>query len=428
MKNISLILFIIINLLYSDSLVNIQNLYDRNDFINAKVILEDNSFDSSEYFYLGYQIYLKLDDLNKSNEFLQKAIEINPDSEEYSDAADFLSELINDLKNTNKTLTSGYIDEAIAEINKLTSKYSSNAIVYYRLGYAYKTNDDYDNAVIYFRKAVELNPYEESYRQEITNLANMEILKGKDFYSRKEYMEALQHFNKALEYDPENSSAMFRLGNIYFAIKDYLKASEYLEKGLLYQGNNYKVLYMLGRCYSALSDTDKALEAYDKALSFNPMYTKAIFEKSKIYKSMGDIDRTKSLLSDLIDLDSKFSKAYELLVDIEIQSKNYLEAQKIGEKALIANPKSYSLLARMASLYNELNNYDKAKTSAKESLKIKRKYAPALFELGVAELNTCNKLAAKEAFNGAKRDRNYRKAASDYLKPENFEYYTKDCN
>ena len=51
-----------------------------------------------------------------------------------------------------------------------------------------------------------------------------------------------------------------------------------------------------------------------------------------------------------------------------------------------------------------------------------------MFELGVAELNTCNKLAAKDAFSAAKRDRNYRKAASDYLKPENFDYYTKDCN
>ena len=428
MKNITIILFAITNFLFSEGFESIQNLYDKNSLLDARIMLENNSNDSSEYYYLGYQIYLKLDDLNKSNEFLQKAIEINPDNEEYSDAADFLSELINDLKNTNKTLTSGYVDEAIAEINKLTSKYVNNAIIFYRLGYAYKTNNDYDNAIIYFRKAVDLNPFKEEYKQEITNLANVEILKGKDFYSRKEYMEALQHFNKALEYDPENSSAMFRLGNIYFAIKDFVKASEYLERGLIYQANNYKVLYMLGRCYSVLSDTEKAIESYDKALSYNPMYTKAIFEKAKIYKSLGKIDETKSLLSDLIDLDSKFSKAYELLVDIEIQSKNYTNALKIGEKAIIDNPKSYSLLARMAGLYNELQKYDRAKSTAKQSLKIKRKYAPALFELGVAELNTCNKLAAKEAFNGAKRDRNYRKAASDYLKPENFEYYTKDCN
>ena len=82
----------------------------------------------------------------------------------------------------------------------------------------------------------------------------------------------------------------------------------------------------------------------------------------------------------------------------------------------------------MAGLYNELGEYEKAKTSAKNSMKIKRNYAPAAFELGIAEISLCNKVAAKEAFNKAKRDRNYRKAASSYLKPENFEHYSSHCN
>ena len=92
------------------------------------------------------------------------------------------------------------------------------------------------------------------------------------------------------------------------------------------------------------------------------------------------------------------------------------------------NPDSYSLLARMSALYNEMHDYEKAKKSSKKSLKIKKNYAPAAFELGVSEINLCNKIAAKEAFSIAKRDRNYRKAASSYLKQENFDYYTKHCN
>ena len=104
-------------------------------------------------------------------------------------------------------------------------------------------------------------------------------------YHSKEYQEALIHFNKALEYDPENSSAMFRLGNIYYAIRDYVLAAEHLEKGLQYQKNNYKVLYMLGRCYGALSDNEKSLSAYKMALDFNPTYTKASFEIANLIGS-----------------------------------------------------------------------------------------------------------------------------------------------
>ena len=422
-----ILLFFIFNFINALTIDEIQSLYDQGDYLTAKDMLENNSTETESYFYLCYLTYLKLDDLNKANSSLQSALSNADDDTKYDDQVDFLSELINDLKNSNKTLTSGFVEEAINEISLLTNKYKNNAIVFYRLGYAYSENDDFDNAIIHFRKAVELNPFKDEYKNEIKKIANIEISKGKEFYEMKEYQEALIHFNKALEYDPENSSAMFRLGNIYFAIKDFVKASELLERGLVYQSENYKVLYMLGRCYSALNENDKALDYYDQSLEIKPTYTKAIFEKSKIYKSMGNYDISKELLNEILSMTSS-SKAYELLLDIEIQLNNIDEALKIGENAINENPDSYSLLARMAQLYNERSNFEKAKTLSKRSLKIKRNYAPASFELGIAELSMCNKLAAKEAFNIAKRDRNYRKVAGEYLKQENFEYYTKDCN
>ena len=97
-------------------------------------------------------------------------------------------------------------------------KYKTNSICYYRLGFAYKENKDYDNAIIYFNKAKELNPYNPLSQDEITYISNIEMLKGKEFYDLKDYQMALEHFNKALKYDPINSAAMFRIGNIYYKI------------------------------------------------------------------------------------------------------------------------------------------------------------------------------------------------------------------
>ena len=71
---------------------------------------------------------------------------------------------------------------------------------------------------------------------------------------------------------------------------------------------------------------------------------------------------------------------------------------------------------------NQKELYDKGRDFAKSSLKSKKNYAPALFELGIAELALCNKVAAKDAFNKCKRDRKYRRAATDYLKQENFDF------
>ena len=386
-------------------------------------LVEDKN---EQYHYLSYQIYLKLDDLNNANKSLQAAVKQNPDK--YSDEGIQLGELINDLKNVSKTLSSGFVLEAIEETEALLEKYKDNSIVYYRLGFAHKENKDYENAVLNFNKARELNPYNSLYKDEIENIAKIEILKGKEAYDVKDYQTALEYFNKALSYDPENTSAMFRIGNIYYAIKDYGKAAEILERGIELQPKNYKVLYMIAKCYIAIDDSDKALSFLDKAIFVKSDYTKAIFEKAKVYKSKGDLDKTKSILNDIITLDEGYYRAYELLMDLEIGASNLDQAILYANKALNASPDAFSILARLASVYNEKLDYNKARDNAKLSLKNKRNYAPALFELGVAEMNLCNKLAAKDAFNKCKRDRNYRKTANNYLKPENFDYYTKHCS
>jgi len=116
------------------------------------------------------------------------------------------------------------------------------------------------------------------------------------------------------------------------------------------------------------------------------------------------------------------------LIDIEVNRDNLDQAIIYGNKALLSSPDAYTILARMSAVYNEKGVFDKARDNAKLSLKSKKNYAPALFELGIAEMNLCNKVAAKDAFNKCKRNRNYRRTASDYLKQENFDYYTKHCN
>ena len=134
------------------------------------------------------------------------------------------------------------------------------------------------------------------------------------------------------------------------------------------------------------------------------------------------------LLTEITKLDDSYYRAYELLIDIEVSREDLDQAIIYGNTALIKNPDAYSILGRLAAVYNEKSEYVKAKDNAKSSLKVKKNYTPALFELGIAEMNLCNKVAAKDAFNKCKRDRNYRRTASDYLKQENFEYYTQHCN
>ena len=92
-----------------------------------------------------------------------------------------------------------------------------------------------------------------------------------------------------------------------------------------------------------------------------------------------------------------------------------------GEKILEIGPGLGSLTAELSlnadvtaieldqylipPLKEVIAQYGNAKNSARSSIKIKKSYAPAYYELAIAELNLCNIPAAKQAFNKAKRNK-----------------------
>ncbi len=104
---------------------------------------------------------------------------------------------------------------------------------------------------------------------------------------------------------------------------------------------------------------------------------------------------------------------------------NILERQKDMYKDMA---KENSRLKGHYYVFGGIPQDEKGREFAKSSLKTKRNYIPALFELGISEMGLCNKVAARDALTKCKRDRQYRKAASDYLKQENFDFYTSHCN
>jgi len=413
--------------LANEEIINTQVLFDSGEYIEAKDMFETITEKNEDIFYLGYQIYYKLDDLNKANEYLQQAVKANEDK--YIEEGDNLGFFINELKNAKVTLDNGFFEEAIEELELLLDKYPNNSIVNFRLGYAYKEKKNYEKAAQYFKEAKRINPYNLTYSEIIVTLAKIQESLGQDEYTRQDYQLALQYFNKALEFDSTYAPVMFRIGNIYYKIKDYDLAIEYYRNGIKNSDlspKKYKYLNQLGKFYAKANNNEKAVEVFDKVLDIQPGYVPALFEKSKIFKSQGNVDDSKTLLLQITNIDPTYVASYELLMDIEKDLKNYDQALTYGSMCLDFNSTSHTVNARMATIYNETSDFEKAKKYAKDSIKTKRKYAPALFELGYAEMSLCNKVAAKDAFNKAKLDKRFRKVANDYIK--NLDLYTKECN
>ena len=416
-KHIILCLIIIINNLFggvNEYISGIQSYLETGEYQKANVEFKQaiKDFDANAALYfMGGEVAVKLDRLDDANKYFIKAIELDNKNEEYRSTQQRLEELKNSMTSARKTFDGGRMNDAIIEFEKLTETFPQHAIGYYNLGRVYKVNKEYDSAVLNYKKAGELNPFEEKYSLAIIAIAQEMAKEGDTEYRRQEFDSAIENYKKAIQYSPAYTTAYFKLARTYFKMKDYENTRIILEENLAVDPNQEQSEKMLGDIYRSTGNPDNAIEHYNKAISINGNYYKAYYSLGATLLSEAQNEEAREALNTAILLEPTYSKAYgalgtveQELGDIDSAIENYIHAIEI-------DPNAYKIHYRLASAFNLKNQYEDAKKSAKECLNIKRNYVPAYFELGISEKALVNKVAATDAFEKAKKDKNWRKSA-----------------
>ena len=414
------ILFIVFSsFLFSQDCNEAKILYESNQFEEASKSVNS---ESSECSYLGFQISVSLDDLNKAKEYISQAITQDESNQNYKDSAKNLETTIRAITSANYSLENSSIDDAILEYQTKIEDSSllKTSLFHKGLGIAYKrkfyslestldiNSENYfeyiDLSIKYFNEANSINPYA-NYEDEILNITKKLTKDAKVQMKQEEYNFALKLLNKAVEYYSDYNMAHFTKGELYRKLQDYqLAISSYLSGlGSNVKSGNYKILYLAGLCYERMGDFEKAKEFYGYSFSKKQSYTKAQFGLANIlYNEQNHIESEDNLFS-IIDKDPTFIKAYELLVNIYSDTEDYSKAKQYADIGIEMDSKAYSLYAKRARIYNKLENYNAAISDAEQSLKIKKRYGPAYIELGTANAFLCNKVAAEEAFTKSKK-------------------------
>jgi len=426
------IIILLINILSANvdeyiSLINNNLMMGK--FLDATVIFDKAvlEYDSNaELYYVGAQLSIKMDNLDQANKYFLQAIKLDKKNEKYRNELQELAEFKDALNKVRKTFDSGLIDDSINEYEKLAEKYPEHAIVFYNLGLIYKVSEEYDLAVENYHTAQALNPFEKKYSLAVKAIAQISAKEGDEEYRRQEFDSAIKNYQKAIFYYPEYTTAMFKLARTYYKLKDFENARIYLEQGLSVDPKQEKFEKMLGDVCKRMGALEEAVSHYNQAIEINSNYNQAFYSLGSLYLGEGKLNEAREALNNAILIEPTYIKAYGTLGTIEQELGNIDIAIQNFSKALEYDPKAFDIHYRLSSAYNIKKQYKNAKLSAKESLNIKRNYAPAFYELGLAEMNLCNIYAAKDALEKAKKDRNFRREASAYLK--NIDYYTKDCN
>lgn len=283
---------------------------------------------------------------SEADEILDMLHDIEPNNEEiYIQKANVLSKQDEHEKAINTLLIA--ID--------ISSTPEDDSDLYALVGMEYLFLDQFENAVIYFKKCLE------SDTSDYSALHN--IVYCYDFLDQNE--EAISYLNDFLDSNPYCEVAWHQLGRQYFTIKDYAKANAafdfaiisddtfvgaYIEKGKVLEKlkqyeeaiENYKVtlaldeptsfaLLRIGHCYEKLGLDDMAVQFFNKTIKDDALLDKGWIAITKFYMKRLDYNKALKFINKAVNIDEENVLYWKLYATIN-KRLNFLEEAEIGYK------------------------------------------------------------------------------------------------
>ncbi|CAD7958041.1 unnamed protein product [Amoebophrya sp. A120] len=131
--------------------------------------------------------------------------------------------------------------------------------IWHNKGLCYMYLRSYDDAVDAFEKANEMQRHDVTFLQ-----------LGKVFVLREEYKKAIDVYQEALEFSPENPEILTTMGILYLRMGESLTAFDHLGNSLTHNPRNPKTILAAGSIIQDHADMDVALVKYRVAAVHTP--------------------------------------------------------------------------------------------------------------------------------------------------------------
>lgn len=200
---------------------------------------------------------------------------------------------------------------------------------------------------------------EEQKKKQIRQKADAEKAKGNAFYKKRNLVEALECYEKAIEIDPTNCMYLSNKASVYMEQKEYKKAIASLEEALKIgnaQNAAYKdkakILTKTGKCYSKMQDYDKACRCYERSLTED-------------YSDAADrlLRQTKEYLAKLAKknyVDPEKSQEHMEKGRGFAKDKKWRDAIEQFTEAYKRDPKNFKALSNRAFVYQKIMDWNNA--------------------------------------------------------------------
>ena len=226
--------------------------------------------------------------------------------------------------------------QALQHYDAIIDPRNPDALNLYRRGASYGGLGQTERALADYSQAIRLDP-----RRSLAFLDRGVLLAA----TARAYSRAIDDFNRVLELEPDNVSALIARGGAYSQLGSQGLAIADLNRAIALQPSASQAFFHRATVRSRLGEMGSALQDYDQAIRLNPENTAALISRAGLLSSEGHYDEAIRDLDSAIEVQPESANAFYNRGYAYFSKGNYTKAIQDYSFAITLDP-------NMASAYN----------------------------------------------------------------------------
>jgi tetratricopeptide (TPR) repeat protein len=217
----------------------------------------------------------------------------------------------------------------------------------------------FDEAIAELQQLSTSNPSTKGLRHEI----------GMAYYKKGDYFQAAKWFKEALQQDAQDTESTQMLGISYYLAGDPGAAIPFLEKvQTWYPRANVDASYILGQCYIQTKDYPHARRAFAKMFDLSPDSAGSYLLTARMLFRQEFEPVALEYAQKAVALDPKLPLAHYLLGEIHLFQSQVQEAISDFQQELAIDPANAATYYKLADTYSRIQKFDDAERLLQRSI------------------------------------------------------------
>lgn len=207
-----------------------------------------------------------------------------------------------------RLLINGEADLALRSLKKSVEQNPNNDAAYFEVSRIFQMmggNKNQDQALKYGKKALELDPENTWYHQNLIAI----------YKQQKDYENAAKEARILVKQDPDNKGNYYQLANMYIHDEDLKSALKVYQEMQDHFGYEEGVVLQRKQIYLKMGDYNKALKEIDYLIENSPNTKRFYGMAADIYMSQGDYDKAFDNYEIILSIDSTDGRVHLAISD-----------------------------------------------------------------------------------------------------------------